>query len=108
MDAQSLQELSEAPDLLQDQRWRLNNLYYVKDKAGDCVLFKMNGAQRKLFKELHYLNIILKARQLGFTTFIQLYMLDMAVFHANTNCGVIAHTPPGRRDDLPGEDQVRL
>lgn len=79
---------------LGDQRWRLNNLYFIKDKAGECVLFKLNAAQERLLDELHYLNLILKARQLGFTTFIQLYMLDMAVFHPNTSCGVIAHTLP--------------
>src|SRR5690606_37796486 len=45
----------------------------------------------ELLSGLHYLNINLKARQLGFTTFIQIYMLDMAVFYPDTRCGVIAH-----------------
>lgn len=79
-------------DCFTDQRWRLNNLYWITDKEGKRVKFQMNWAQEELLNELHYLNIILKARQLGFTTFIQIYMLDMAVFYPDTRCGVIAHT----------------
>ena len=54
--------------LLADREWRLNNLYYIKDKQGAKILFKPNWAQQQLLKP-HYLNIILKARQLGVTTF---------------------------------------
>lgn len=75
-----------------DPRWRLNNLYWIKDKAGRRVRFKLNAAQSELLDELHYLNVILKARQLGFTTFIQLFMLDACLFNSNTAAGVIAHT----------------
>lgn len=75
-----------------DPRWRLNNLYTIKDKAGRAVPFRMNGAQNDLFDDLHYLNIVLKARQMGFTTFIQLFMLDACVFNSNTAAGVVAHT----------------
>lgn len=51
---------------LSSKRWRLNNLYWIRDKEGEEVRFKMNFAQRWLFKNLWYLNIILKARQMGF------------------------------------------
>ena len=40
---------------------------------------------------MHYLSLILKARQLGFTTFIQLIMLDAYVFISNIRAGTIAH-----------------
>ncbi len=49
-----------------DRRWRLNNLYYITDKHGAVIKFKFNPAQDRLLTGLHYLNIILKARQLGF------------------------------------------
>ena len=75
-----------------DPRWRLNNLYIIKDKSGSAVPFRTNWAQEKFFSDLWYLNLILKARQLGFTTFIQLYMLDNCLFNSNTSAGVIAHT----------------
>lgn len=84
--------LADLAGCLSDQRWRLNNLYHVKDKDGQVVLFKLNHVQNKLLDNLHYLNVILKARQQGYTTFIELMALDTAIFHANTSCGVIAHT----------------
>ena len=77
---------------LDDQWWRLCNLYYIKDKKGNRVRFQPNWAQRALFEGMWYLNIILKARQLGMTTFIQIFMLDRCLFNDNTKAGVIAHT----------------
>lgn len=71
--------------------WRLNNLYKVIDKDGRAVPFRLNWAQEALLSELHFQNIILKARQLGFTTFIQLYMLDACLFNSNIRAGTIAH-----------------
>ncbi len=79
-------------NLLADEEWRLNNLYYIKDKQGNKVRFNMNWAQRLVYNGMWYLCIILKARQLGMTTFIQIFMLDRCLFNDNTNAGVIAHT----------------
>jgi hypothetical protein len=77
---------------LSNRHWRLNNLYYITDKTGRRVKFQMNWAQQALLDEMHYLNIILKARQLGFSTFIQLLMLDAALFNSNVRAAIIAHT----------------
>jgi hypothetical protein len=77
---------------LGSQQWRLNNLYYIMDKNAKRIPFRMNWAQRKLFRELHYQNVILKARQLGFTTFLQIFMLDACIFNDNIRAGTIAHT----------------
>ncbi|WP_269715778.1 hypothetical protein [Caulobacter sp. NIBR2454] len=82
-------------DNLKDQLWRLNNLYWITNKRGEKIRFTLNEAQASLLRDQHYLNIILKARQLGFTTFIQIYILDICVFYPDTRAGVIAHT----RDD---------
>lgn len=82
---------------LDDQMWRLNNLYYIIDKSGRKVIFRMNAAQRLLFGNMWFFNIILKARQLGFSTAIQIFMLDSALFNADLECGVIAQ----------GRDQAR-
>jgi len=76
---------------LSDPWWRLNNLYYIKDKTGQRILFKPNWAQESLYRGMWYLSIILKARQLGMTTFIQLFMLDRCLFNDNQNAGVVAH-----------------
>ncbi|MDG3577134.1 terminase [Rhizobium sp. YJ-22] len=75
-----------------DRRWRLENLYYIQDKHGNVVLFKLNEAQRKLLDEMHYLNIILKARQMGFSTFILLLALDCCLFNSNFAAGLVADT----------------
>lgn len=52
----------------------------------------MNEAQEELYREMWYQNLILKARQKGFTTFICLFILDCALFNSNVECGIIAHT----------------
>ncbi len=79
-------------ELLTDQHWRLSNLYRIRDKAGNDVPFRLNWAQQDLLDNMHYLNVILKARQLGFTTFLQIYQLDQCLFFANTAAATIAHT----------------
>lgn len=79
-------------DQFTDWRWRLNNLYRITDENGKIVPFRMNWAQEALFNEMHYLNVVLKARQLGFSTFIQLFLLDRCIFYPATSAGVIAHT----------------
>jgi hypothetical protein len=81
---------------LGDPDWRLNNLYKIIIKGNDAdddlvITFKMNRAQRKFMSELHHRNIILKARQLGFTTLIAIVWLDHALFNSNSRCGIIAH-----------------
>lgn len=84
-------QASKIKDKLSDRVWRLNNLYYITDKDGKKVKFNLNWAQTKLLEELWYQNIILKARQLGFTTFIQIFFLDVCLFNSNMRAGVIAH-----------------
>lgn len=76
---------------LKDPLWRYDNLYTVETKEGEIAPFRMNWAQRELATNPHPFSLVLKARQLGFTTLFQLIMLDAMIFHANTNCGVIAH-----------------
>jgi hypothetical protein len=75
---------------LANQFWRLNNLYKIIGKDGRLITFKMNWAQEALYQDVHFLNVILKARQLGFTTFLQLFMLDECLFNSHTRCGTIA------------------
>jgi len=74
-----------------DPRWRLSNLYWITDKRGQRVKFEPNTAQLQFLDDIHNLNIILKARQLGFTTLCCLVYLDACVFTPDTRAGVIAH-----------------
>lgn len=69
--------------------WRLNNLYYIKDKRGKKIKFRMNPEQLTYYTCLHNRNIILKARQLGFTTQQCIIQLDAALFESAA-CALIA------------------
>jgi hypothetical protein len=80
-----------------DPAWRLNNLYYVVDKNGHRVKFEFNLFQKELFDNLHYHNVILKARQLGISTFCSLFMLDRCIFNSNIRAGTVAHDLPSAK-----------
>ena len=73
-----------------DQKWRLNNLYKIINAQGREVQFVMNDAQEHLYDNKHTINAILKARQLGFSTFVDIYFLDCCLFIPNTSAGIIA------------------
>ncbi len=75
-----------------DPLWRLSNLYYIIDKDGNKRKFAMNWAQEKLYKNVWYANVILKARQLGISTFVCILFLDRCLFNSNVSAGIIAHT----------------
>lgn len=93
-----LQTYQELKKYLNNRWWRLNNLYWIKDKQGRKIKFELNWAQKHFYKALHYFNVILKARQLGFTTFIMIYFLDCCLFNDNQAAGVIAHTKDDAQD----------
>ena len=84
---------SEHAKLLTDKLWRLNNLYWIKDKKGKRVRFRMTAEQLDFFQNMHTRNLILKARQLGFTTEVCIMQLDDAMFEG-MSCAMIAHTRP--------------
>lgn len=95
-------EINEEVDLdllkekLSDRWWRLNNLYYIKDKKGKKILFKPNIPQTEIYNELWFFTIIPKARQLGITTFFAILYLDQVLFSRNKSAGIIAH----RQEDM--------
>lgn len=82
----------------ENKLWRLENLYLIIDKDGKKVPFRLNRAQRHFYdnylkgKNPFHRHIILKSRQLGFTTFIILYILDEIIFSPNKEGLAIAHT----------------
>lgn len=78
--------------LASDKMWRLHNLYYIVNEQGQKLLFRPRTAQLQFLIERHGFDIILKARQLGFSTIIQLDMLDDCLFNGNKNAGIIAQS----------------
>jgi hypothetical protein len=85
---------------LKSWRWRVfsGHLYKVmlksdsEDDPGIVVPFRPNRHQQRFLSRLHTRNVILKARQLGFTTLIAILWLDHALFNADQRVGIIAHT----------------
>jgi len=75
---------------LKDPHWRLRNLYRVRNKEGQDVQFKPWPEQERFLNQLHYRNIVPKARQRGISTLVQLLFLDTALFTQNWAVGVIA------------------
>lgn len=96
---QKIHNLAYLNEKLSDPIWRIfsGELYKIvikdekdPDAEGLVLPFKPNRAQRRFLKRWWNRNIILKARQLGFTTLICILWLDFALFNANVKCGIIA------------------
>lgn len=105
----SLQEKNKIDELkknLKSRYWRLNNLYWIKDKKGKKIKFKLNIFQEKLYHGLWYLSIILKARQLGITTFFAILYLDAVLFKSNQTAAIIAHKQKDAQNIF--EDKVKF
>lgn len=89
-------EIETLKEKLGDRKWRINNLYFIKDEQGRKVQFKMNPIQEFLHDHLWFFNIVPKARQLGITTFFCILYLDQVLFSENKTAGIIAH----RQEDM--------
>lgn len=83
---------------LESKFWRLTNLYYITDKRGNQVLFNLNWAQQQLFDRQWHQMLVLKARQLGVTTYFSINFLDECFWYNNTNAGIIAHRKEDAED----------
>lgn len=90
-------ELENNPALIEDKLWRMNNLYWIVTKDGTKEIFRMNRAQLHFFEnylfglEIYHRHVILKSRQLGFTTFIDIFILDEILFKTNREGLIVAH-----------------
>lgn len=100
---------------LSDPEWRIFSgaLYKIMikgdgdDEDSHTVLpFVPNRAQRRFIRRLWHRNLILKARQLGFTTLICIVWLDHALFNADQRCGIVAQDLPSAKTIF--RDKVRF
>ncbi|WP_067097921.1 terminase [Marinomonas atlantica] len=78
-------------EALSNKWFRLNSLYHIKNKDGFQVRFRPNKAQKSRYIERHCRDLILKARQLGFTTFEMIDALDDCLFIKDFSAGCICH-----------------
>lgn len=76
-------------------------MYAIRGTKGTIIKFKPNVAQRAFYNSSWYFNHILKARQMGFSTFINIQNLDALLFAppGGIVCGVIDN----RIDDAHGK-----
>ena len=86
--------------------WRLRNLYFIKDEHGNKVKFVPNWAQEDFLLEMWFLNLVLKSRQIGFTTVIDLFMFDAALWNPNINCRIIADSDGKAKEIF--EDKIKF
>lgn len=83
---------------LKDKWWRLSNLYKIRDKNKRVVKFIPNRAQTLFHKNKALRNIILKSRQLGFTTYEAIDALDDVLFEANTEALMLSYDQASQLD----------
>lgn len=82
-------------ETFRNQLWRLNNLYKVQSDETGVHVFRMRDLQLQMYNNRWYRNVILKARQLGSSTFWCLFILDSILFSDEPlRCGIIAQTVP--------------
>jgi hypothetical protein len=85
---------------LADREWRIDNLYWIKNKEGVPIPFKRNAAQRFYSANEWFRDTILKSRKLGFSTYIGIDMLDHCMFASNTQADIIDQTQDDAEDKL--------
>lgn len=74
---------------LADELWVLSHLMWIKPKKGPISKFQIRPEQVTLFRALWYRNAILKARQLGFSTLICLFILVRCVLKKDFTAAII-------------------
>jgi len=74
---------------IKSKLWRMNNLYYIRDKLGALICMKLNSSQRKVLVQYrHNKKIILKSRQQGISTLYLAYNLDSCIFKSGIAVGI--------------------
>lgn len=82
---------------LKSKQWRLSNLYYIRDKEQKRRKLKLNYFQNLLSEQRSAREEVLKARQLGVSTYYLIDYLDEAAFKANTTVAILSHKQDSMR-----------
>lgn len=89
-----------AKSQLQSRSWRIDNLYWIKDKDGNELPFRRKVAQQRFAEQTWFRNAIVKARQIGFSTDIAIQMTDDLIFRPNTIAAIIDYKLPDAEKKL--------
>lgn len=90
--------LKSDPSLIEDKMWRLEHFYIINTKLQGKKVFKLTRAQRHFLQNLKPRNVILKARQLGFSTLITIWILDEILWTPDRESLSVAHIKQGMTD----------
>jgi len=97
---------------LRDPIWRLHHLYKIKAKSGGTIPFVPNPAQAQLidsvYRDGERLHDILKARQLGFSTAIDLILFDLAYWNTGILAAIVDQTYEAATDKLKNKVRFAL
>ena len=82
-----------------DPHWFFANMLYIVDKNNQLKLFELNNEQRRMLDDIKFCldngipirMIVLKARQIGSTTFFVGLGFWLAAMHKNVTYGIVAH-----------------
>lgn len=85
------EELEVALGKLRNKDWRMSHLYKIQTKDRKLVTYKRKLAQANYAVRKRLRNLILKARQLGFTTECLLDFFDDTITNPNTSTAIVAH-----------------
>lgn len=83
----------------EDRPWYMNNFLKIRNKEAKLIPFKINDAQEMFEAEIEKCEregklkrfIVLKARQMGFSTFTEGYIFHNTTTNTFTNSMIIAH-----------------
>lgn len=109
--------------------WRINNLYKIRTKNQGVARFKLNDLQINILRDIQGMkpvrHITLKTRQVGLSTFWEIYWLDDTWFQDGVITGIMAHKResiehltsivkiamasfPGRKVEVVEENKTRI
>lgn len=97
---------SDELDKFLDKSWRMNNLYTIVDRDGQIGTFTPNRAQSHFNENKAKRNIILKSRQIGFTTYEALDELDDVLFNSNFKAIMLSYDIPSQLDIF--DDKIKF
>lgn len=78
--------------LMENPKTWIENLVKIADKEGNIVPFKLNELQSDFVKNMEKFNIILKSRQLGFSSVALALSLYYANTQPNTTCLLMSYS----------------
>ena len=93
-----------ALEAFRDPCWRLNNLYSIRTRGGSIIKFRPRPQQRQIIDLIYQQGckrvIILKARQLGFSTLLGVVCADRLCFGLGQQISLIDQTIEDARQKL--------